>query len=266
MTREAMVALRADREEAVKIFGSLSAEEWALASGCDGWSVQDLVAHMAATFHPTWSLIKGSLVTKDFEALNDDLVDERRELTAAEQLDEYETWSRRALRVLDVAQRRPISAIPVRLGDLGSHPMHFLANAAAFDHYTHLRVDLIAPLGPIERDPLPADPLRLRPVMEWMHRLFPTLCSECLEWLADPIGLRLHGPGGGEWTIAPARPAGEGLSLDPGIDDAVAAVAVSTTADYVVWGTKRRDWRDLGVEIEGDEELVARALDAIRIF
>ena len=33
------------------------------------------------------------------------------------------------------------------LGDLGTHPMHLIANAFAFDHYTHIRVDVLAPVG-----------------------------------------------------------------------------------------------------------------------
>lgn len=40
------------------------------------------------------------------------------------------------------------------LGDLGTHPMDLIANAFAFDHYTHIRVDVLAPGGPVDR-PVP---------------------------------------------------------------------------------------------------------------
>lgn len=42
------------------------------------------------------------------------------------------------------------------LGDLGTHPMDLIANAFAFDHYTHIRVDVLAPGGPVDR---PAPPV-----------------------------------------------------------------------------------------------------------
>ncbi len=46
MSREAVDALRAERDEVLTLARSLSPEEWASPSDCDGWRVQDVIAHM----------------------------------------------------------------------------------------------------------------------------------------------------------------------------------------------------------------------------
>ena len=46
----AIEALRADREALLEIGEGLSDDQWGSPSGCPGWSVQDLVAHMGALF------------------------------------------------------------------------------------------------------------------------------------------------------------------------------------------------------------------------
>ena len=47
MSERGVEAFRADRDEVLKVAKSLSAEEWAMPSDCDGWRVQDVIAHMA---------------------------------------------------------------------------------------------------------------------------------------------------------------------------------------------------------------------------
>jgi hypothetical protein len=44
------------------------------------------------------------------------------------------------------------------------------------------------------------------------------------------------------------------------------ATVVSTAHDFVSWGTKRRDWRDSGVRVDGDEAYAAQVLDAINVI
>src|SRR2546430_4587469 len=46
MSQAAIDALRAEREEVLKLARSLSDDEWAAASDCDGWRVQDVITHM----------------------------------------------------------------------------------------------------------------------------------------------------------------------------------------------------------------------------
>ena len=53
----AIEALQADREALLDICAKLGDSEWKADSGCPGWSVQDVVAHMGALF---WMLVDPS--------------------------------------------------------------------------------------------------------------------------------------------------------------------------------------------------------------
>jgi hypothetical protein len=147
----------------------------------------------------------------------------------------------------------------VPLNDLGSHPLHLLANALVFDHYCHLRNDVLAPNGPIERPALPSDELRVGATIEWMLAGLPQMCAANLEGKLDaPINLVLSGPGGGDYILSSA-------GVAPGRDPAAVATVTSTAADFVVWGTQRRPWASY-VAIEGDERAAAAVLDVINII
>jgi hypothetical protein len=87
------------------------------------------------------------------------------------------------------------------------------------------------------------------------------MCAEVRPLLDRPLGLRLEGPGGGEFTVTPGDPlpiVHEGIRLP-------AAVISSSAADFVPWGTKRSDWRE-SVLIEGDRDYGASILDALNII
>src|SRR6516165_2283331 len=58
-------ALAADREEVLRIGSGLDAQAWEAPSGCTGWSVKDVVAHMGSLF---WAAIDPS-VLPDVEGL-----------------------------------------------------------------------------------------------------------------------------------------------------------------------------------------------------
>ena len=53
MSKEAVDAVRVGIEDALNVFESLSVEEWGRPSGCTGWRVQDVAAHMGSNFKET---------------------------------------------------------------------------------------------------------------------------------------------------------------------------------------------------------------------
>jgi hypothetical protein len=174
-------------------------------------------------------------------------------------LDEYREWSEKGIAALAGMQNPPMADTVIPLGDLGSHPLHLLANALAFDHYCHLRNDVLAPNGPIERPRLPSDDLRVGATIEWMLAGLPQMCAADLAGkLTRPVNLVLTGPGGGEYALL------EG-GVSAGLDPAAAATVTSPAADFVVWGTRRRPWAGY-VKIEGDERAAAAVLDVINII
>jgi hypothetical protein len=80
-----------------------------------------------------------------------------------------------------------------------------------------------------------------------------------------PLGLRLTGAGGGEWTIRPATAAEEPtIEIVDGIGVDVAATVESSAHDFVRWGTQRCDWRDCCV-VSGDQVYAADVLDTLNI-
>ena len=155
----AIDALRADREALLEICDGLSDDQWAAPSGCAGWSVQDVVAHMAALF--TVVVDPSSLPDADGAATEQTPGDLRRGRAArgapTRSLDDYRSVSPNAIdRLADLATQ----TFELPLGDLGTYPASALANAFAFDHYIHIRADLFAPAGPLTGPVPPSDELR----------------------------------------------------------------------------------------------------------
>ncbi len=265
MTRAAIDALRAERGNVLDLIASLSDDEWQLPSDCDGWRVQDVIAHMSAVFVTVsgGTTARAEPPTDDAERNADAAVEERRGWDTAAVAAEYERSSETAIAALAGLQEPPMADTVIPLGNLGHHPMHLLADALVFDHYCHLRHDLLAPGGPLQRPELPSDDLRLRPTMTWMLAGLPHMCAEALTILDRPVELVFEGPGGGTWHLRPGTPLVEVVE-GPGTD--VAATVHSNAHDFVSWGTLRRPWRELGVQVSGDEVYAAAVLDAINII
>jgi uncharacterized protein (TIGR03083 family) len=265
MSAEAIDALSAERALVLDLIGSLTDDEWQLPSDCDGWRVQDVIAHMSAVFVTVsgGTTARAEPASDDAERNADAAVDERRAWSSNDVAAEYERSSEAAIAGLAAMQGTPMGDTVIPLGNLGSHPMHLLADALAFDHYCHLRHDLIQPGGPLDRPPLPVDDLRLRPTMLWMLAGLPQMCADALALLERPVDLVFEGAGGGTWSLKPGAPF---VSVDPGHAGDAAATITSAAHDFVSWGTKRRNWRDMGVRLEGDTDYAATVLDAINII
>ena len=191
----------------------------------------------------------------------------RRALPVTEVLEEYETFSAQAADAFAMLQEPPMADTMLPMGELGTHPMSIMASMFLFDLYCHLRNDILAPIGPIDRPEPPRDAKRLQPTVEWMLAGLPWMSADALANVLDrPVVLELTGVGGGTWTIAPGDAASEGRAIvtEGAATDASATVA-SPAHEFVVWGTKRRPWRD-SVTITGDDAYAAQVLDAVKIF
>jgi uncharacterized protein (TIGR03083 family) len=247
------------------VLGGIDAEMWSKPSGCSGWSVQDLVAHLTSnlkeTVEPSAQPDASSTSTTAEEAM-DALVAERRCWTPAQLMEEYERFAEAAVGVLTSLQEEPAATTEVALADLGTYPMHLLADAFAFDHYCHLRIDLLSPRGPVDRVLAPPRDSMLRPGIEWMLAGLPQMCAHQLVAMTGSVILHLTGPGGGIWTVHPPREGGL-----PRVEDRANGVATVTSAahDFVSWGTTRSDWRG-ACTLSGDTMVAETFLDAIDII
>jgi hypothetical protein len=86
------------------------------------------------------------------------------------------------------------------------------------------------------------------------------MCPSVSKVLDRPLGLRLTGPGGGEWTLVPDEAR---LTVAAGLQEP-AATATSAATDFVLWGTTRTAWRD-SVRLDGDVAYAELVLDEVDI-
>lgn len=265
MTTAAITGLTAEIARAQELFASLTPEEWAAPSGCDGWRVQDVAQHMAAVFQQIAD--PESVESGDAdrtEALAEVPVQARKDWSVDQVVAAYDEWSAKGVAALSGLQEPPMADTVVPLNDLGEHPLHLLANAIAFDHYCHLRHDVGAAVD--RAASLPQDPAVLQPTLEWMLAGLPQMCGEQLSAAPQqPVNLVFDGPAANSYCLTPGDPsAGPQWVVANGADDD-APIIRSTAHDFVSWGTKRADWRATSTG-DVNNAAVASVLDAINII
>lgn len=245
---EALDALAADRAVVLDLAQGWDGGDWAAASGCPGWTVQDVVAHMGALF---WAVVDPSVLPDagdmPVERAQDLFVESRRSWSSEQVLADYRAVGDEAMgRLADLGAQD----FEVPLGDLGTYPASLLPNAFAFDHFTHVRADLFAPRGPLTGTPPPSDELRLKPALDWIEAALPQQNDQALDALPGAVEIELRGP------------AARVVRL--GLGDPVARIE-SDTASFVLWITQRATWDELAVTGSGDEA-ARRSAAALRVF
>jgi uncharacterized protein (TIGR03083 family) len=256
MTQASIDALTGEQQRALELFASLSTDEWALPSGCAGWRVQDVAQHMASVFHSIAdpSSIEGGS-SDDVEQNAEVPVQARRDWTAQQVMDEYAEWSDKGIAALTMMQAPGMAEMVIPLANLGSHPMHLLGNAIVFDHYCHLRHDIGAAV-PRAAD-LPRDRDALLATVEWMLAGVPQMCATALAECSGGVNLQFTDIDR-SFSLIPADPlwvVSDGAAGD-------LPTARTSAHDFISWGTKRADWRSMGVQVASAEH----TLDAINVI
>jgi uncharacterized protein (TIGR03083 family) len=262
MSRLAVDGFLAERDAILTVAQGLTAQEWDRPSASVGWSVRDVLGHMACTVHGVVDRAYLPDTSVKTDRGMEPTVTERRSLPIDAVVDEYETYSAQAADLFARVQADGVATL-MPMGEFGTHPRSILPNLYLFDAYTHLRNDILAPAGAIERPEPARDEMRLRPTVEWMLAELPCMCADALGVVDRPLALVLDGPGGGAWTIAPGGPEGR-VEIGVGAGTDAAATVRSNDHDFVMWGTKRSAWPD-AVTIDGDGAYAALVLDAIHV-
>ena len=239
----AIKAIEEDRKALLELCKNMEQSMWAKDSGCPGWSVQDLVSHMACSF---WLAVDPSRLPDPAglpaERAADLYVEARRSMTPDEVVADYESVSLKGLEMLAATEGQDFE---VPLGDVGTYPASVIPTAFAFEEYIHIRFDLFAPDGPLEGDPPATDGLRLAPTLDWIEASLPQQNSSLLEQLDSAVEIRLDGICGRTMRIGTGEPA---------------AQITSDSQAFVRWVTQRGKWEELGVHADGD----AHALQVVR--
>jgi len=235
-------AIAEERRVVLELCSRMPEAVWAKASGCAGWSVQDLVSHMACSY---WLAVDPSNLPDPgglpAERAADLYVESRRSMTPDEVVADYESVSGKGLEVLSALEGQDVD-IPI--GDVGTYPASIVPTAFAFEAFVHVRYDLFAPDGPLQGEPPPCDELRLAPTLDWIEVAVPQQNPDLLDGLRTGVEIALTG-------LCPR-------ALRFGDGDG--ATVTSDSQAFVRWVTQRGNWEQLGVHAEGDRS----ALDVVR--
>lgn len=251
-------AYKAERAQVLSFCESLNPGEWRIASNAQGWTIQDVVAHMGAGVHSMFGpAVTKLLLGKDIERLNDEMVDVRRARSSDEVLAEYRRWTGIFATAMTPLASTPMGSMRLPLSELGKFPLRLFLSALAFDTYTHLHHDMASALG--RQLPAP-DANRMAVTFEWMMAVLSNqLRTARPAWLDRPLFINLAGPGGGLWRVDPS-----GLVTQS--EAAAGGTVISGVAlEFPEWGTRRARWQDREVTISGDAEYGAKFLDEMNI-
>jgi uncharacterized protein (TIGR03083 family) len=263
MSRAGLASVTRSIDEVKQVITDLSDDEWAAPSGCGGWSVKDLVAHMSSNYKEVVdpSPPPAEPIVLPAERAMELLVEPRRQWSNDEVRDEYLAYCDGAIAALAGLQEEPMASTVVPLADLGHYPMNQLADAFAFDHYCHLRIDLLAPDGPVVRDLPAADDALLGPAVGWMLTGLPQMQPGLEQHLGGRLRLELTGVGGGTWDLITT---GGSIAVLPPSGQPDTTVT-SDAHHFVRWGTARVGWRE-ECTVEGTEAIAERFLDELNII
>lgn len=242
MTSAAIKALEAERGALLEICAGLTDADWKADSGCDGWSVQDVVAHLGALF---WLVVDPSALPDasglPTERAQDVYVEARRSLSPAQTLADYDSVSAEGIERLAGLEGQDFE---LALEDFGTYPASELPNAYCFDHFTHIRADLFAPRGPLTGEPPPSDERGLVPAVKWIATALPQQNAELLASMTGSIEIEVRDPGSRTIHLGWGEP----------------AAWISSDAPALTrWVTQRATWEDVGAETAGDEHHLAVA-------
>jgi uncharacterized protein (TIGR03083 family) len=240
--------LEADRAALLDICAGLTEADWQAASGCEGWTVQDIVSHMGALFWLVVDRKKLPDVTGlPTERAQDVYVEDRRRLTAQQVLADYESVSAAALPVLASLDGQDFE---IPLDDLGTYQAGLVPTAYNFDHYVHIRMDLFAPRGPLTGPPPPSDEMRLNPALDWIEAALPQQSTGALANLPGVIEFQITGPGARTIAVGSGQPLGQLTMAAPAFIRAI---------------TQRSGWDEAKVRVTS-EALSSADLRPLKVF
>ncbi|SDW90683.1 TIGR03083 family protein [Arthrobacter sp. cf158] len=269
MSTQAIPALERLGSFALEMAARLKNEHWSLPSACPGWSVHDVFIHLTSTLREVVEPESlPSPVSGDLEATNDKHVEHFRAQSPQQTVMDYKALLPLALPALRHMQTPAARDLLVDFDNAGKYPAHLIADSLVFDHYCHLRHDLIEPRGPLEIPQIA--PLRefLEPSIKWLMAGLPQMSPSTLaSQLAEPVRLFLSGEGGSSWILR--RSADGAVSAEHTDKHETAAATIISDADaFILWATGRVGLPEAAnlLAIRGNRELGRRVQQHIHVY
>jgi uncharacterized protein (TIGR03084 family) len=197
-------------DELDQLLGTLDDAGWARPSRCPGWSISDVVLHLAQTDEMALASAErrftaasvafghpeGATVGATVDDLAGRAVAAERGGPAAEV---YQRWrAASAAQAKALAACEPGTRLPWVAGELSALS---LATTRLAESWIHTG-DVAAGLG---REPAPTG--RLRPIARLAWRMLPYAFSRAGRTLSGPVALALTAPDGSTWEFTPDGPA-----------------------------------------------------------
>jgi len=265
MSQAGIAGMRRAAQDIFDVVETFGETEWQTPSAANGWSNKDVVTHVGCLLEGLVAAVnQRPLPDLGIEPLNDLQVTEHRHLSGPEAVAYVKEQLSRALDAFEPLQVEPVASNEAQMLDLGSYPLHAIADMFTFDMSTHLRYDILTPRGPIERDVSALDEVLLGPSVTWLLGGVPKMQPTLVTTIEGPLLLELTGPGGRDVVVDVTDGAITVVAAADATAQPVATIR-STTADFLAWSTRRIGWRNVAT-INGDHAAAQRFLDQLNLI
>jgi uncharacterized protein (TIGR03083 family) len=265
MSRAGISGMQAAGDQLLNIATKLTDEQWQAESAAAGWSVQDVFIHVGSLLELLQAAVAGADVPPiGIEELNNLVVAQHRDWTPSQTVQFLRDQLSAAVGTFTSLQEEPFASTLAPMLDLGSYPLHAIADMFTFDITTHLHYDVLGQRGPVALPHPCLDEVQLGPAVSWLLGGISQMQPGLADHLRGPISLRLTGPGGRQ-VLLTSGDNGPVVSPQAETDVHAAATVTSTTQDFLAWSTKRLPWSEL-VHLDGDETVAAEFLDALNLI
>ncbi|CAO5159202.1 conserved hypothetical protein [Frankia sp. AiPs1] len=274
-TAAGATALDRSVAEALDVFTALGDEQWSAPSACPGWTLHTVLAHLTTGVASIAGLLPPSEPAPpglEFEAAIDVQARALAARPAGELLELLRTARPAAVGLFDTLSAE-LATHPVEMGTAGTYPLASIADALTFDFTCHLRWDVLAPRGPVQRALPAVDAGRLSASVRWLAAgIAQMTTSRFRDLLTDPLHIAITGPEAMTIRIqshaqaVEATPDGPHASGPSAASGATPRATVRTSADaFILWSTGREP-RQGRAELLGDAAYAEQVLAEFRVY
>lgn len=205
--QEILAALTEQHSELAGLLDPLTADGWLLPTRCPGWSVSDVVLHLAQTDELALASLNGNFAgelervssgiqgASSVDAGADAMVAAERGVSSSEVRERWRLSSFELLRRL--AGSDPSARVPWVVGDMAARTLATTRLAECWIHTGDV-------LSALDRPIVPSD--RMRHIVRLAWRTLPYAFAGAGRELAGPVELDLTGPVGEGWDFVPDEP------------------------------------------------------------